>query len=111
MLLPIPIRGLLFLSLACGLSAAEAKRILFLSGSNSHNWGQHKHLAGSNLLCASINESPGIEAEVITEWPDAATLAKADALVRWWQGYNHKAPAAIPLVETLHWKKPCSQTL
>jgi putative membrane-bound dehydrogenase-like protein len=93
-----PIRGFLFLSLACGMSAAEEKRILFLSGANSHNWGAHKHLAGSNLLCESINESPGIEAEVITAWPDAAALAKADALVIYADGW-HAHPANDKLAE------------
>ncbi len=83
-----PILAFLSLSLICGLPAAEAKRILFLAGTNSHNWGQHKHLAGSTLLCESIKETPGIEAEVVTAWPDAAALAKADALVIYADGWQ-----------------------
>jgi hypothetical protein len=70
------------------LSAAEPKRILFLAGNNSHAWGQHKHLAGSTLLCESLRETPGLEAEVLTTWPDATALTKADALVIYADGWQ-----------------------
>ncbi len=88
----------IILSLACNLPAAEPKRILFLAGANSHAWGQHKHLAGSTLLCDSLKESPEIEAEVITAWPDGQTLGKADALVIYADGW-HAHPANDKLVE------------
>jgi type 1 glutamine amidotransferase len=108
------IPSFLLLSLAGGLPAAETKHVLFLSGDNSHAWGQHKHLAGSKLLCASINESPGVAAEVITTWPDAAALAKADALVIYADGWQaHPANGKLAELEAfmnsgkglvaLHW--------
>lgn len=93
-----PLHVLLSLSLSGGLCAAEAKRVLFLSGADSHNWGAHKHLAGSTLLCESINESPQVEAELITAWPDAAALAKADVLVIYADGW-HAHPANGRLAE------------
>lgn len=89
---------LAFLSLVSILTAAEPRHILFLSGPNSHAWGQHKHLAGSTLLCESLNETPGIAAEVVTAWPEATTLAKADALVIYADGW-HAHPANDKLAE------------
>jgi len=80
--------GFLFIALACGPAVAAPKRILFLSGNDTHAWGQHRHFAGSKLLCESILETPGIDAEVITTWPDAEALAKADALVIYADGWN-----------------------
>ena len=71
---------------------------LFLAGGNSHAWGQHKHLAGSELLCESLKEGAEVEAEVITAWPDAAALEKADALVIYADGW-HAHPANDKLAE------------
>lgn len=79
---------LLLLFAGSALTAAEPKRILFLAGPDSHAWDQHKHLAGSTLLCASLREKTDVEAEVITAWPDAAALAKADALVIYADGWD-----------------------
>ena len=95
-------------------SAAEPKKILFLAGTNSHAWGQHKHLAGSTLLCAALRETPGITAEVVTEWPGADALATADALVIYADGWQaHPANDKLAVLETfmndggglvaLHW--------
>ncbi|MCW1925350.1 ThuA domain-containing protein [Luteolibacter arcticus] len=86
------------LSAVLAAAAAEPKRILFLAGDNSHAWGQHKHLAGSTLLGDSLEETPGIAAKVVTAWPDAATLAKADALVIYADGW-HAHPANDKLAE------------
>ena len=106
---------ILILCLGSVLSAAEKpKRILFLAGSNSHNWGQHKHLAGSNLLCESLRETPGIEAKVVTEWPGADELVWADTLVIYADGWQaHPANDKLAVIETfmndgkglvaLHW--------
>ncbi|WP_193214868.1 PVC-type heme-binding CxxCH protein [Luteolibacter marinus] len=80
------------------LAAAEPKRILFLAGSNSHAWGQHKHIAGSQLLCDALNEGSLATAEVTTGWPDAATLGKVDALVIYADGW-HAHPANDKLGE------------
>lgn len=50
------------------------------------------------MLCDSLKETPGIEAEVITAWPDEAALAKADALVIYADGW-HAHPANGKLAE------------
>jgi type 1 glutamine amidotransferase len=76
----------------------ETKRILFLAGQDSHGWGQHKHLAGSRLLSEAIGETEGIEAELIREWPDAAALERASALVIYADGW-HAHPANEKLDE------------
>ncbi|QJE94884.1 PVC-type heme-binding CxxCH protein [Luteolibacter luteus] len=89
---------LLILALGSGSSLAAPKRILFLAGDNSHAWGQHKHLAGSKLLCESLKEGTDVEAEVVTAWPDAATLAKYDSLVIYADGW-HAHPANGKLAE------------
>lgn len=94
----LPLLPLLLPLLASGLSAAEAKRVLFLAGGNSHAWGQHKHLAGSQLLCDSINETDGVEASLITSWPETAELMKADTLVIYADGW-HAHPANDKLAE------------
>jgi putative membrane-bound dehydrogenase-like protein len=89
---------LLVLALGSGSGLAAPKRILFLAGDNSHAWGQHKHLAGSNLLCESLKEGSDVEAEVVTTWPDAATLAKYDSLVIYADGWQQH-PANGKLAE------------
>jgi hypothetical protein len=106
---------ILILCLGSALSAAEKpKRILFLAGSNSHNWGQHKHLSGSTLLCESLRETPGMEAKVVTEWPDTDDLVWADTLVIYADGWQaHPANDKLAVLETfmndgkglvaLHW--------
>ena len=92
------LHGLLLLAFACGPLSAAPKRILFLAGSNSHNWGQHKHLAGSDLLCDSLREGGDVDAEVITAWPGAEELARADAMVIYADGW-HAHPANDKLAE------------
>lgn len=86
------------LSLSSVLTAAAPKRILFLAGDNSRAWGQHNHLAGSNLLCSSLKEQPGVGAEVVTAWPDATALQKTDAQVIYADGW-HAHPANDKLAE------------
>ncbi len=83
---------LVFLAVVGGSAAEERKNILFLAGSNSHAWGQHKHLAGSELLCEAIRETPGVVAEMVTSWPDAETLDRASTLVIYADGW-HAHPA------------------
>jgi len=90
--------ALLFLTALCDSSQAAQKHVLFLAGENSHAWGQHKHLAGSNLLCASLKEGADVEAEIVTAWPDAATLQRADSLVIYADGW-HAHPANGKLAE------------
>jgi type 1 glutamine amidotransferase len=78
--------------------ADEGLRIVFLSGGNSHAWGQHKHLAGSRLLVDSLNETAGMKAELHTEWPSPEVLAEAAALVIYADGW-HAHPANDKLDE------------
>lgn len=105
---------LLVLLFACGVATAAPKRILFLAGHDTHAWGQHRHGPGSNLLCDSIKEGGDVEAQVIREWPDAETLAKADALVIYADGWDqHPANDKLEALEAfmnsgkglvaLHW--------
>lgn len=94
----IPIAASLLLSaLSCSF-AQDPKRILFLAGQDSHGWGQHKHLAGSQLLSEAIAETDGIEAVLTREWPDAATLERASAMVIYADGW-HAHPANDKLDE------------
>ena len=91
---------LLVLALGSSSGFAAPKRILFLAGDNSHAWGQHKHLPGSKLLCESLKEGSDAEAEVVTAWPDAATLAKYDSLVIYADGWNaHPANGKLAELE------------
>jgi putative membrane-bound dehydrogenase-like protein len=92
--------AILFLCLAAPLAgpSAAATRVLFLSGPDSHGWDQHKHRAGSRILCDAMNETPGIEAKVVTEWPSAEDLASADTLVIYADGW-HAHPANGRLAE------------
>lgn len=92
------ISGGVVVSLVVSAMGEGERRILFLSGGNSHAWGQHKHLAGSRLLCDSLLEKKGVVAEVVTEWPGAEVLAKADALVIYADGW-HAHPANDRLAE------------
>ena len=88
--------------------------MLFLAGGNSHAWGQHKHLAGSKLLCDAMNEGALAKAEMVTGWPDAAALERADTLVIYADGWHaHPANDKLPELEAfmnagkglvaLHW--------
>ncbi len=75
------------------------KHILFLSGENSHGWGSHKHVAGTILLSQSLPKGIGnITTEMIQDWPSAESLAKADALVIYADGWR-KHPANEHLEE------------
>ncbi len=78
----------LLLLFACGIATAAPKRILFLAGHDTHAWGQHRHGAGTRVLCDAIKEGGDVEAEIIHEWPDADKLAKADALVIYADGWD-----------------------
>lgn len=108
------IQGILLLAFACSPLSAAPKRILFLAGHDTHAWGQHRHGAGSRLLCDSLKEGGAVDAEVITEWPSAEALAKADALVIYADGWDaHPANDKLAEVEAfmnagkglvaLHW--------
>jgi putative membrane-bound dehydrogenase-like protein len=108
------IQGILLLAIACGPLSAAPKRILFLAGHDTHAWGQHRHGAGSRLLCDALMEGGEVDAEVVREWPSAEALAKADALVIYADGWDaHPANDKLAEVEAfmnagkglvaLHW--------
>ncbi len=63
---------------------AAPKRIVFIAGGPSHDFGSHEHYAGSRLLATVIQRTiPGVEVEVIRNgWPaDDSILDTADAIV------------------------------
>ena len=73
--------------------SAGGAHILFLAGDDSHGWGSHKHIAGSILLSDALPQgAPGVTSEMVREWPSAAQLEKADALVIYADGWG-KHPA------------------
>jgi hypothetical protein len=80
--------GLLSLGVAGALppaSAAQAppKKIVFLVGGPSHEYGSHEYYAGALLLARLLKENmPGVDAVVHRGWPeDASVLEGASALV------------------------------
>ncbi|WP_395750144.1 PVC-type heme-binding CxxCH protein [Prosthecobacter sp.] len=66
-------------------AAAEdaEKRIVFIAGGPSHGPGEHEYRAGSLLLARALNEQSGlrVKAEVISGWPEDATVLKAAAAI------------------------------
>ncbi len=62
------------------LSAADAKKIVFLAGPPSHGPREHEHRAGCLLLASCLDQVPGITCEVYSNgWPQNAEAAFADA--------------------------------
>jgi len=64
-------------------AASAPKRVVFLAGGPSHDYGSHEYYAGSMLLARLLRENaPGLETTVVRGWPtDASMLAEASALV------------------------------
>jgi type 1 glutamine amidotransferase len=76
-------------------AAAEGgkKRIVFIAGTPSHEWGGHEHRAGCELLAKCLNESMGdkVEAKVYSMtngWPKPDAFEGADAVVIYCDGGN-----------------------
>jgi len=74
-------------------AAAQAKKkIVFIAGTPSHEWGGHEHNAGCELLAKCLNESMGdkVETKVYHNgWPkEADALAGADAVIMYCDGGN-----------------------
>jgi type 1 glutamine amidotransferase len=70
-------------------SQADAKKIVFIAGNQSHGFGAHDHQAGCMILAKAINENvPGAKAVVFTGgWPkDDAVLDGADCIVMYGDG-------------------------
>src|SRR4051812_5061629 len=75
--------------------AAEGgkKKIVFLAGNPSHEWGGHEHRAGCELLAKCLNESVGdkVEAKVYSltaGWPKPDAFEGADAVIIYCDGGN-----------------------
>jgi type 1 glutamine amidotransferase len=90
----IVVMCLLSFTVATAAFAADGKKkIVFLAGTPSHEWGGHEHRAGCELLAKCLNESMGdkLEAKVysLTEgWPKAEVFDGADAIVIYCDGGN-----------------------
>ncbi len=107
--------GLLFVLTLSGMARAEndaptnntptnnaAKRIVFIAGKLSHDYGSHEHYAGSRLLADVIQKNDqNIKCEVIRDgWPaDASVLDNADAIVIYSDG--GKGHPSLPHLENL----------
>ncbi|MFC7338773.1 PVC-type heme-binding CxxCH protein [Haloferula chungangensis] len=88
-ILPVLAGLFFFVEMAQG----SGKHVLFLAGKDSHGWGAHLHVAGSNLLSELLPEgAPALTSQVVREWPSAELLDKADALVIYADGW-HLHPA------------------
>ena len=81
----------------CGSTARAAeggkKKIVFIAGTPSHEWGGHEHRAGCELLAKCLSESMGdkVEAKVYTltsGWPKADAFEGADAVIIYCDGGN-----------------------
>ncbi len=79
----------------CGAAAGAAlkagdrnKRIVFIAGRQSHDFGQHAHYAGCALLAKRLRENlTGVETTVWRDkWPEASTLSGASAVVVYMDG-------------------------
>jgi hypothetical protein len=84
--------------------AADAKRnVLLIAGKPSHGPGQHEHNAGVQLFAKCLNENAAklVDVKFVLngEWPDDATIEKADTIVIYSDG-GAKHPA-IPHLEQL----------
>jgi type 1 glutamine amidotransferase len=78
-----------------GAAAAEGgkKKIVFIAGTPSHEWGGHEHRAGCELLAKCLNESMGdkVDAKVYSMkdgWPKADAFEGADAVIIYCDGGN-----------------------
>ncbi len=84
--------------------AADTKRnVLLIAGKPSHGPGQHEHNAGVQLFAKCLNENASTLVDVKFvlngEWPDDATIEKADTIVIYSDG-GARHPA-IPHLEQL----------
>jgi hypothetical protein len=84
------------------LNMSERKKIVFVAGPVSHDYGSHEHNAGCLLLAKCLNENmPGIFATVYTNgWPkDPTAFDNADAIVIFCDGNGGNV--ALPHFEQL----------
>ena len=67
-----------------GFSAEPSKRIVFIAGGPSHDFGSHEHYAGCRILADTVKRTiPNVQCEVVRNgWPaDDGLLDSADAIV------------------------------
>jgi hypothetical protein len=94
------------ISFAPSASAQTKKKIVFIAGPPSHEFGGHEHNAGCDLLAKCLNETMAdkIETKVYHNgWPkEANALDGADAIVMYCDGGNgHMAIAHIAEIDAL----------
>ncbi|HUP77347.1 MAG TPA: hypothetical protein VM260_02220, partial [Pirellula sp.] len=92
------------LTLSADSKAADnaTKRIVFIAGKPSHNYGAHEHFAGSRILADVIQKTDSsAKCEVIRNgWPqDDSFLDNADAIVIYSDGGG--GHPALPHLEKL----------
>ncbi|MFN7732754.1 MAG: PVC-type heme-binding CxxCH protein [Pirellula sp.] len=90
-----------FLTSAVSLADQPApKRIVFIAGGPSHDFGSHEHYAGSRILADVVKRTaPGVVCEVVRNgWPaDESILDGADAIVIYSDGGGgHPSLAHLP---------------
>ena len=91
----LPLFGLLIASASAHADVAK-RNVLMIAGRPSHGPGQHEHNAGVQLLAKCLRENAGERVSVSYtlngEWPDDASLAKADTILIYSDGgVNHPA--------------------
>ncbi len=84
---------------------SESKKIVFLSGAKSHDYGSHEHYAGCVLLAKSLEAAmPGYEAVVYKhKWPDDEDAFEGvDCIVSYCDGGGrHPFNQRIELIDAL----------
>lgn len=89
MVLPWAIVTLGLISSLHAYQAPAEKRIVFLAGNPSHNYGSHEHYAGCRILAATLQENlKGVKCEVYRGgWPsDESILDGADTIIMYADG-------------------------
>lgn len=89
MILPLAIMTLALVTSLQAFQAPQEKRIVFLAGNPSHNYGSHEHYAGCRILAASLQENlKGVKCEVYRGgWPsDESVLDGADTIIMYADG-------------------------
>lgn len=67
--------------------AGTPKKILFLAGSTAFRPGEHEYAAGCSVLMKLVQQSPGIDSQMVIDWPvNANDLVDADCVVMFFDG-------------------------
>ncbi|MCA9231218.1 MAG: ThuA domain-containing protein [Planctomycetales bacterium] len=69
-------------------TAESARRVLFIAGGPSHNYGAHEHYAGCRLLAQTLKDSDlDVAVDISRGWPQEVELVEsADAIVIYCDG-------------------------